>query len=451
MSRGAAAGQVQHVFKGTFAHSTTAEPLQILDNTILGVDINGKIAFIEPGDQEEILCDKWGFSSSDVKSLQDKDFFIPGMVDTHIHAPQYTYAGIAQDYSLMKWLKVFTFPTELKYESKDFAKDVYTKLVKRTLKHGTTTACYFATIHTDSTLLLAEIVEKLGQRALVGKVCMDINDAVRSYREETEECIEETKRLNVQVSVFQYTLVKPIVTPRFAPSCSTQLLNDLGDIAKENDLHIQSHISENKDELNIVKDMFPECGCYTEVYDKYNLLTSKTVMAHGCYLSNKELEIFCSKGSAVAHCPNSNISLCSGMLDVRNVLNHKVKIGLGTDVAGGYSTSMLDAVRKAIETSKILTIQKPGYETLSYKEAFQLATLGGSQALALEDTIGNFEVGKDFDAVLISPTTTDSSFDVFAGDTKKVIFEKFINLGDDRNVMEVYVAGKLVFPSMCFL
>lgn len=169
-------------------------------------------------------------------------------------------------------------------------------------------------------------------------------------------------------------------------------------------------------------------------------------MAHGCYLTDEELEIFRETGSAISHCANSNISICSGMLNVRNILNHKVKLGLGTDVAGGYSPSILDAMRRTLDTSKSLTIQDPQHETLSFEEVFRLATLGGSEALSLDDQIGNFVVGKDFDALRVNVCVPDGPIDLFPGEGPKVILEKFLNLGDDRNITEVYVAGRQVVP-----
>ncbi|MGH0125031.1 UNVERIFIED_CONTAM: hypothetical protein FKN15_077249 [Acipenser sinensis] len=317
---------------------------------------------------------------------------------------------------VLPWLNTYTFPAELKYKKTEFAEEVYNKVVKRTLKNGTTTACYFATIHTDSTLLLGEIADKIGQRAFVGKVCMDINNTVEEYKETTEESVEETKR-------FISTL-----------------------------LQRKSHISENTEEVQIVKKMFPDYKSYTDVYNKCNLLTNKTVMAHGCHLTDKELDIFNQRGAAIAHCPNSNLSALNNRrtasmhvvqqgeavskmteenyLSLKNYPelydkgHHNYKDTDLKDVSGGYSTSMLDAMRRALDTSKALTIQNSGHETLTYKEVFRLATLGGSQVLALEDTIGNFEVGKDFDAVLVNPSIPGGPFDVFASDT----FEVFIHL-----------------------
>ncbi|KFP70421.1 Guanine deaminase, partial [Acanthisitta chloris] len=218
-----------------------------------------------------------------------------------------------------------------------------------------------------------------------------------------------------------YPRVQPVITPRFGPSCTEDLLSALGDLARDRDLHVQSHISENEEEVKLVENMFPAYQTYTELYDKNKLLTSKTVMAHACYLSEEELKLFSLRGAAISHCPNSNFSLRSGFLNVRKVLEHNVKLGLGTDVAGGYSASMFDAIRKTIMASNSLQINKVNETGLTLEEAFQLATLGGSQALGLDDVIGNFEVGKEFDALLINTKASDSPFDLFSADNFEVI------------------------------
>ncbi|NWH70506.1 GUAD deaminase, partial [Piaya cayana] len=356
-----------HVFKGTFVHSSRSKPMEILHGHLLGVDDGGTIVFLEQADQQEKLAEKWGFKTSDLRELNNHEFIMPGMVDTHIHAPQYSFTGTRVDLPLLQWLTTYTFPTEAKYKDSDFAEEVYTRVVRRTLKNGTTTASYFATIYTDTSLLLAEIIDKFGQRAFVGKVCMDMNDSVPQYKETTAHSVRETER------------VQPVITPRFGPSCTEDLLRALGDMAQTRDLHVQSHISENEEELKLVENMFPAYQNYTELYDKNKLLTSKTVMAHACYLSEEELKLFSLRGAAISHCPNSNFSLRSGVLNVRNVLKHNVKVGLGTDVAGGYSASMLDAIRKTMMASNCLQINKVNEKGLTLGEAFQLATLGGSQ------------------------------------------------------------------------
>ncbi|XP_017941540.2 guanine deaminase isoform X2 [Manacus vitellinus] len=398
------------VFRGPSCTPAPPYPWRSSTRHLLGVDDDGTIVFLEQSDQQEQLAEKWGFKASDIRQLSKHEFFMPGLVDTHIHAPQYLFTGTRVDLPLLQWLTTYTFPTEAKYQDSGFAEETYTRVVRRTLKNGTTTACYFATIHTDTSLLLAEIIDKFGQRAFVGKVCMDMNDSVPQYKEITADSVQETERF-----------VKEL-------------------------LEKKSHISETEEEVKLVENMFPAYKTYTDLYDKNKLLTSKTVMAHACYLSEEELKLFSLRGAAISHCPNSNFSLRSGVLNVRKVLEHNVKLGLGTDVAGGYSASMLDAIRKAIMASNSLQINKVNETGLTLEEAFQLATLGGSQALGLDDVIGNFEVGKEFDALLINTKASDSPFDLFSADNFEDILQKFLYLGDDRNISEVYVAGKQVVP-----
>ncbi|KAF6124488.1 guanine deaminase [Phyllostomus discolor] len=405
-----------HIFRGTFVHSTWTCPMEVLRDHLLGVSDSGKIVFLEEASQQEKLAKEWSFKPCDIRELSRHEFFMPGLVDTHIHAPQYYFAGSHMDLQLLEWLTKYTFPTELKFKSNDFAEEVYTRVVRRTLKNGTTTACYFATIYTDSSLLLAEITDKFGQRAFVGKVSMDMNDTFPEYKETTEESIEETERFVSEMLQRNYPRVKPIVTPRFGLSCSERLMSELGKIAETHDLHIQSHISESLDEVKAVENLYPNYKNYTDVYDKNGLLTNKTVMAHGCYLSAEELDVFKERGASIAFCPNSNISLRSGFLDAVEVLDHEVKLGLGTDVAGGYSSSMLNAIRTAMMNSNVLLINEVNAKGLTIEEVFRLATLGGSQALGLDKDIGNFEVGKEFDALLINPKASDSPIDLFCGD-----------------------------------
>ncbi|KAM6930329.1 guanine deaminase [Xenentodon cancila] len=443
---GRSGSAIAYVYRGTFVHSIPQTPLQILEDALLGVNTDGKIAFIGGGQELQTLSQIFGFSPSEVTQLEKHEFFMPGMVDTHIHASQYSYAGTALDMPLLQWLNTYTFPVESRFKDLEFAQKVYTQVVRRTLRNGTTTACYFATIHTDASLLLGQIANEFGQRALVGKVCMDRNNFVKHYKETIQESRDETYRFIKELLNKKYPLVRPVVTPRFAPSCTEGLLAQLGAVAKNNNLHIQSHISENIEEVELVKELFPGSESYTDVYHKCNLLTDKTVMAHGCHLTDKELALFRETGASLSHCPNSNFSLCSGVLDVRNVLNHKVKLGLGTDVAGGYSSSMLDAVRRALDASKVLTIQNPEHHTLTFEEVFRLATLGGSQALSLDDQTGNFEVGKDFDAVRVNVAAPGGPIDLIQCEGTKILVEKFLNLGDDRNIIEVFVAGRKVVP-----
>lgn len=248
------------------------------------------------------------------------------------------------------------------------------------------------------------------------------------------------------------------------------LMKQLAQLAERYNLPIQSHISENLEECKFTLELFPGHANYAEVYDTAGLLTNKCIMAHGIHLSDEEVTLFATRGVSVSHCPNSNNNLKSGMCDVKRLISNNVRVGLGTDVSGGNRISILDALRTALDVSQHLNIIKKQlvqgtgrvtenaeenskYEPLDYKQALFLATLGGAQALSLDDKIGNFLVGKDFDALLIETYTgpTDE-FDLPQVLTAKLseeekfqqLLQKFIYTGDDRNISKVYVKGQQV-------
>jgi len=418
--------------------------MDICQKRIIGVDDDGKIVFVDNAAKVGELAKKFGFEKKNVINLKpSRQFLIPGFVDTHIHAPQYVFTGTGYDLPLLQWLEKYTFPAESRFRNTEFASDAYRKVVARLLKNGTTTASYFATIHYEATEILCNIVAELGQRAYVGKVSMDRNGP-QYYIETTEQSINDSERFVKHVLELKNPLITPVVTPRFVLSCTSELMKKLGHIAKKYNVPIQSHINETKNEVAMVKKDYSDHS-YTAVYDKHNLLNHKTYMAHCCHSSDEELSLMLERSSAVSHCPTSNFNIRSGVADVRYMLNKNMKVGLGTDVSGGESPSILVAIRDCIKASNVLSFGKSeGYKPLSFKEAFFLATLGGSQVLGLDDKIGNFEVGKEFDALVIDAEAKDSPFDCFNADDSKDVVQKFLMLGDDRNIQKVFVAGKLV-------
>ncbi|EDO38739.1 predicted protein [Nematostella vectensis] len=429
------------VFVGTFVHSTDENHLEIHKDKVIGVNSQGKIFFIDNADRFELTEN---FSGCKFSHLSERQFLIPGFVDTHIHASQYSYAGTGYDLPLLKWLEKYTFPVESKFQDVGFAKRNYEKVVERTLRNGTTTASYFATIHLEATKILSDVCEKYNQRAFIGKVNMDINSP-NYYIEDTLKSVADTEEFIDYVQRKRNPLITPVITPRFAVSCSFKLLKLLGDLAREYDIPVQSHMSENKAEIEFVRREFPQYEHYAGVYGEAGLLSEKTYMAHCCHLCDNETELVALSGTGVSHCPTSNFNIRSGLADVRYLSDRKIKVGLGTDVSGGHSPSMLHALRQAINTSNILAITREGnYTPINYKDAFYYATLGGSKVLGLEKKIGNFQVGKDFDAVLVDPDASDSPFDCFDEDNIDVVVQKFLYLGDDRNLKRVFVSGKLV-------
>lgn len=433
------------VIRGTLIHSTRPEKVHILHDHLIGFDEeSGKILFVEAHQDLRSQGEKHGFDPTTVEKLTHDQFLMPGFVDTHIHAPQYFFTGTGYDLPLLQWLQKYTFPVESRFGDAEFARQHYPLAVKRSLRHGTTTACYFATIHLESCKELCKIIAKIGQRALVGKVNMD-QHSPKFYVEDTQKSIEDTKSFVDFVKKMENSLVKPIITPRFAPTCSEKLLKELGKIAEDENLHIQSHICEQKPEVEYTLSLFPEHHDCTSIFKSSKLLTNKTVMAHCIYLSDEEIDTFHQMGVGVAHCPISNLCIKSGILDTRRMLDKGVKVGLGTDVSGGYSSSILEAIRLSILSSKALSFSKPSeYKELSHHEAFYMATMGGAKVLAMEDVIGNFEVGKQFDALVISTQGPhhERVFDVTQDDTDEDIFMKYIYLGDDRNISKIFIGGR---------
>ncbi|XP_052119981.1 guanine deaminase [Frankliniella occidentalis] len=385
------------------------------------------------------LGSSFGVASSPVV-LRPGQMLLPGFVDAHVHAPQFPNAGLGYDKTLLDWLQTYTFPLEARYVDQDFAARVYEAVVRRCLSAGTTLACYFATIHPESSLQLARSVVRAGQRALIGKVNMNVNNPA-DYNETTEQSVNDTISFVDRLQQLQSPLVQAVVTPRFAISCDMDLMKKLADLARSRNLHIQTHISENMGEIEAVRGLYQQCANYAEVYDRAGLLTSKTVLAHGVHLLEDELRVLAERGTSVAHCPTSNTCLRSGLCDVRRLLDAGVTVGLGTDVSGGPSPSILDAIRAALDTSIHVSFSKKNYKPLNYQEVFYLATMGGAKALAMDNIVGNFAVGKEFDALLVSVPDPDLHIETL--DSLQQL-QKFLYCGSERNIKEVYVQGRSV-------
>jgi guanine deaminase len=358
------------------------------------------------------------------------------------------FAGSGMDLQLLDWLESHVFPTESAFKSVEHACSAYEKVVKRFLTNGTTTCSWFATIHLGGCKSLVDIIEELGQRAYVGKVNMDQN-APDYYIETTEQSLRDTSTFVEYVQTKKSSLITPVITPRFAITCSTPLMKGLSEIAKTYNVPIQTHLCENHNEIEFTKELFKDSKDYTSVYDDHSLLNESAYMAHCVHMTDDELDLLAKRKTGVAHCANSNFSLHSGVCDVRRFLAKGIKIGLGTDVAGGFSPSMLDAVRSTFFASKTMKImhrdgpsKDDSYAHLTPAELVYLATLGGAQVLGLDDKIGNFETGKAFDALWVD--LESGSVDLMGGETIQQKVEKFLFNGNDQNIKHVYVQGRRV-------
>lgn len=435
------------VFVGAYASCDNSKSL-IISSGFLVVE-NGKI--VKKGTTTEFneLNKEDYWKTYKVKILTKGQFLMPGFVDCHTHGPQFPNLGIGLDRPLLEWLDKYTFPLEKLYSKEEFAGQIYNQVVRKLLKNGTTTACYFGSLHLNGTLQLVNNVVQHGQRALIGKVSMNVENSM-GYYNDTEKEVADAEEFLKKVIGLENPLVQPVVTPRFAVSCNKELLDKLGELANKYNLRIQSHISENLGEIECVLENNPEMKTYAEVYDASKLLTKKCIMAHAVHLRPEEMALLSRRGVSIAHCPASNTRLQSGLCPLRTLLDYGITVGLGTDVSGGDSASILDAIRRAMDVSVHLKLTGAlGNTIISWKEAFYLATLGGAKALNLEDKVGSFDIGKELDALLIDVYKSDGPIDqqdYSVADNEQEYIEhllqRFIYLGDDRNIIKVYVQGK---------
>ncbi|OIW28341.1 Metallo-dependent hydrolase [Coniochaeta ligniaria NRRL 30616] len=468
-----AADKKNTVFYGTFIHSKKLDELEYLHNTAVFVDSNGKILAVERDcDLDNIattLFPKLGWQAGNVatEKIKDGQFFFPGFIDTHLHASQYPNVGIFGKSTLLDWLNRYTFPLEASLADPAKARAVYTRCIRKTLSHGTTCAAYYATVDVPSTNLLADLCAASGQRALVGRVCMD-QLSPAWYRDESPEASVAATRASIaHIRGIDpaMEIVRPVITPRFAPSCSAPLLRMLGELARETGLPVQTHISENVGEIALVKELFPPAltgaadESYAGVYDAFGLLTDKTILAHAVHLSEGEAELIRERGAKVSHCPCSNSAITSGAARVRWLIEKGVVCGLGTDMSGGYSPSVLEAARLAALVSRHVAMGGDEGAKLSVEEVLYLATRGGAEVVGLEKKVGGFEVGKEWDAQLVAlgevdvdgtvkgveaGEAEDGNVDVFGWESWEERVAKWLFNGDDRNTRKVWVKGRLV-------
>lgn len=452
------------LFLGTFIHSKTLDKLEFLHNTAVLVNEKGVIVAIEPdvkdlAEAERSVLSKIGWSREEVSVHIAKpgQFYFPGFIDTHIHASQYPNAGIFGKTTLLDWLNQYTFPMEASLQDVAKARSVYRRCIKRTLSHGTTTASYYATISVPSTNLLADLCLSIGQRAFIGRCCMD-SMAPAFYRDESAaSALSDTRATISHIASIDpsHSLVTPIITPRFAPSCSSELMHGLGALQKETNLPVQTHLSENQNEVQLVAEMFPGHASYTHVYDDHGLLGPKTILAHAVHLSEQEVDLIKKREGKISHCPASNSAITSGTAKVRMLLNKGIEIGLGTDMSGGYSPSILEGVRQALLVSRHVAMEGDDDTKLSIEEVLYLATKGGAKVVGLEEKIGSFAVGMEWDTQLIGLGSVEDEVDdeeigdigpvdIFGWESWDEKIAKWVFNGNDKNVKQVWVKGRLV-------
>lgn len=444
------------VIKASFFHSPEYGGIEFLKQALVFVSSDGIISKVIRQDDENYL-ELLDRHSKDNHFFDFKDkILLPGFIDLHIHAPQWPQAGLALDDELSYWLNNFTFPLESKYQDLDYAREVYSDLVKTLLANGTTSAMYFGTIHNEATLELAKICASYGQRGFVGKVVMDDKTMNPDfYRDNsTKEAIENTEKFIIDVQtlakdVFQG--VYPVITPRFVPSCTDNALLELGKLAKKYNCYIQSHCSESDWEHNFVIDRFGKRD--SEVLDQFGLLTDKSIMAHGNFIDSDDADIFKKKKSSVCHCPISNSYFANAVFPVNQLKKQGLNICLGTDISGGFSPSLYDNIKHSVMASRMLndgvdnklSADNRGTNNakVSVFEAFYLATTGGGEALKLP--LGIFKEGYICDFQVIDINSPNNKLPNFLDNEEdKHLLQKILYLSTSENIREVWVQGKQI-------
>ena len=361
---------------------------------------------------------------------------IPGFVDTHVHYPQTEMIG-AYGEQLLNWLNTYTFPTEAQFSDPQYAREIADMFIQELLRNGTTSALVFCTVHPQSVDALFAAAKQQNLCIIAGKVLMDRNGP-QDLLDTPDTAYEQSKKLIQRWHGDER--LRYAVTPRFAPTCTAEELQVAGKLLREfPGVYLHTHLAENVDEVEWVRQLFPQAQHYLDVYDQAGLLGRHSVFAHGVHLCEEECERLAETGSAIAHCPTSNLFLGSGLLNLQQLQHFGVKLGLGTDVGAGTSFSLFHTMAEAY---KVQQLQGHALDPL---QAFYYATLGGAVALDLQDRIGSLEAGKDADFVILDLDATPLlTFRLQrCRDVREMLFVLNI-LGDDRLVQATYAMGRCV-------
>ena len=442
---------------GTFFHAPHCGEIETLANALVTIGDDGRISQVVRSDDagHGAALDK-ARASGRLIEMPQGSYVLPGFIDLHIHAPQYPQLGVALDVPLEIWLHKYTFPLEARYADLDFARQSYSCLIDDLAANGTTTALMFATVHLDATKLLAGLAIAKGLRALVGKVVMDDPDACPEYYRDysAEQGVAETRALIDYIHAHPGNAeqrVLPVITPRFIPSCTDAALKGLGDLAHETRAHVQTHCSESDWEHGFVWQRYGKTDA--ESLDSFGLLGRRTVLAHSNFISAGDMDLLKARGSGVAHCPLSNAYFSNAVFPLRAALEKGVHVGLGTDISGGPSASILDTMRMCVASSRMLedgvdAAHAPAgrgtpQSRVDWQTAFHLATAGGAKALDL--ATGSFAVGQHFDAIVIDTARPEGTIRLL-GDALEPedILARIVYTASKPNIVTTIVGGTAI-------
>ena len=409
------------IIKGNFVFSKDLKNLEYLENYYLVLKKDRIKEFRKDIDdiKEDYKLYDYG-----------RKMIIPSFYDMHLHASQYKMKGLGMDKELIDWLNDYTFKEESKFTNYKYAEKIYDEFCRELIKQGTFNIVVYSTIHKDTTEILFDKLQEYGINAYVGKVNMDRNSP-NYLTENTVKSIKDTEELILKYR--DNPKVKPIITPRFAPTSTSELLKELGKLATKYDIPVQSHLSENPSEVNWVKNLYPKSSNYSSVYNDNNLFgQTKTLMAHCIYVSEEGKRLMKDNNVIAVHCPSSNLNLSSGIMKVREFLETGIKVYLGSDIGAGDTLSMKEIIKLSIQMSKIV-FRNNSHKPLSLEEAFYLSTKAPAEFFEKKDS---FETGDKLNALVID----DEHYDYNLSER----LSKFIYNGDDRNIYTRYLDSKIV-------
>ena len=423
---------MKKVYKAHILFTKEKNRFEVFENGYVAVE-NGKVACVASTLSDiSVQCPAFDINDAEVVDFGNK-LLIPAMNDMHVHAPQVHNQGVAMDLELLPWLQNYTFPEESKYADADYAERMYRRFLHTQWLFGTMRSVVFGTVHTESTRILMKLYQEAGMGALVGKVAMNRN-CPDALCEDVDAAVKGNEQLIAEFNQPD-ALVRPIITPRFVPSCTPELLKACGELAAKYQLPVQSHLSENMSEIVWVAELEPESKSYGDAYNRYGLFgQTPTIMAHCVWTKGEELELMKRNGVMVAHCPTSNFNLSSGMAPIRTLLDESVPIGLGSDISGGHDLNMFRILVYAIQVSKMHYQSDHNKAFLTLPEVFWIAT---KSAGSFFGKVGSFEPGYDFDALVIDDS-------VLYPDEYSLLhrLERFIYVGDDRQITHRFCRGQ---------
>jgi len=415
-----------HIYHGNFVYAVNRDEMAVRKDSYIAVE-NGVIENIY-----EVLPEKYaGAPLTDYGG----NVIIPAFSDLHVHAPQYPQRGLGMDLLLEDWLRTYTFPQEARYADPAYAAEVYEAFLESLIRNGTFHACVYGTIHPEATSGLLERMEEMKLCAYVGKVNMDIQSP-DYLREETEESLHGTEAFLEKYAGNRYA--KPIITPRFAPTCSFELLKGLGKLGRKYRTGMQTHLVESRWEAAEAVRLNPDCTSDTQIYEKAGLLENGPVIAaHFIFPSEEDIRLLKKYGGYAVQCPDATVNVIAGIMKTASLADEEVHLALGSDIAGGHLPGIYTQAARSVQLSKLKAFYEPeGNRAISFANAFYMATKEGG---SLFGKVGSLEPGYEFDALVIRDFS-----DPFRNIAPEETVERFCYTGNPADILAGFIHGEIV-------